>query len=843
MAGPGGKEVGRISIRVVPDTSKTRSQLKRDLKKVVAGLKIKIPVVLDGLAKAEAALDALARNRKVKLEVDVDRDIDLPSLSKEKLDVKVDVDSSEVQRFVAYVKSLRPTIHVDVDVDRRSMANLDRQLASRRMKVDVDIDTSNVKNVDRDLNVARNGFRGLSNSIGDASSNMQGLSGHTKAMIALVLALAPVLTGVIATFIAGIPALISAFGAAATTIALGMDGIKKAFEALTPALDKLKSRVSAVFERQLAPIVQSLIPMIDRLTPSFETMAGSLVTMASGFTKVITSAQGMAVIEQIMSKTSQLFENLGPTIATLTGGFLTLSNVAADSFGSLHSVFNVFATEFNKFANEMANSPALANAFTGLEHALNGLTVGFFDLMRAGITTMGTLGPAIGRFFMSFGELSKGLIPILGSLMQIVLDLASAFMSAFAPVLQRMAPIIQRVADMFSRFISQVFERVDFAGLIEKTAQSFTKLLDAVEPLIPMVADFVAQWIEMMAQVGADWFAAIIESVALLAEEFAKLMPVIAPLVPELVKLGTELLKLILNPELIQMMTQFLRMAMQAALVTGPMFIMAMKFLIQVLTFLAGVFRGLLSPMTNFRSAMERIGNIARTVSDAYEGLKQKFVDLVTTGLNKFEELKNGINEKLEAAKNWVQEKVDAIKTIFANVDLFSIGAAIIDGLSAGMLSKMGDVMAKAQSIANNIKAAFTSVGGFNINSPSKKMIPVGSSVIEGIEVGMDKRQDKLMQKPKTIAEKFTAAAEDAFKDVPKTIGQSWMDSLMGDLGFSSSGAFGSLIGQLIDPQVRWEEEQNVYVVKDLDEAERSSEKKKKKKSLQYTGPHMGRSV
>lgn len=56
--GPGGFSVGRVSIQVVPDTSKFREKLLAELKKEIKGLKVEIPVDVDA-AKAVAQLKAL----------------------------------------------------------------------------------------------------------------------------------------------------------------------------------------------------------------------------------------------------------------------------------------------------------------------------------------------------------------------------------------------------------------------------------------------------------------------------------------------------------------------------------------------------------------------------------------------------------------------------------------------------------------------------------------------------------------------------------------------------------------------------------------------------------------
>ena len=47
MSSPGGAEVGRVSVRVVPDTSRFRRELERELKSIQRSVRVRIPVDLD----------------------------------------------------------------------------------------------------------------------------------------------------------------------------------------------------------------------------------------------------------------------------------------------------------------------------------------------------------------------------------------------------------------------------------------------------------------------------------------------------------------------------------------------------------------------------------------------------------------------------------------------------------------------------------------------------------------------------------------------------------------------------------------------------------------------------
>lgn len=72
MAGPGGREVGRVSIRVLPDTSNFATSLHRYLERIERSLELDIPVSLDAhsVAQTEAELDVLTRDRNINIDLD-----------------------------------------------------------------------------------------------------------------------------------------------------------------------------------------------------------------------------------------------------------------------------------------------------------------------------------------------------------------------------------------------------------------------------------------------------------------------------------------------------------------------------------------------------------------------------------------------------------------------------------------------------------------------------------------------------------------------------------------------------------------------------------------------------
>lgn len=133
---PGGKTVGGVNIRVVPDTSK----FKRDIAALIAwfnGKKLKLEIEAD-TAKIRGELEELTRDRKVTL--------------------KVHADTAAARAAVRRMESTRGTIRVGVDVDRAAAAAARREVGRDiDVKLDPKINEAQIaaafKFLERDLKV------------------------------------------------------------------------------------------------------------------------------------------------------------------------------------------------------------------------------------------------------------------------------------------------------------------------------------------------------------------------------------------------------------------------------------------------------------------------------------------------------------------------------------------------------------------------------------------------------------------------------------------------------------------------------------------------------------------
>lgn len=165
------KTIGRVAVKVVPDTSKFRSELKALLEKEEANLRLSIPLELDAdglkadLARTVKELEAYAKREKIHIETKVDSDTLTRSL-KDALDESTHIARSEgidVSEAISRVDSKRlseglneafrrhmDSVALDIDTAqaeheaRSFLDRLERDIEHRRFELGAALDEDSV---------------------------------------------------------------------------------------------------------------------------------------------------------------------------------------------------------------------------------------------------------------------------------------------------------------------------------------------------------------------------------------------------------------------------------------------------------------------------------------------------------------------------------------------------------------------------------------------------------------------------------------------------------------------------------------------------------------------------
>lgn len=504
MSSPGGSTIGRVSVKVVPDTSKFKQELQAQLKKIEKSLKIEIPVE----ANTKRATAQLA-------------------LLKKKLD------------------ALDKNVKINIDQD----GDLSKRLTK----------------------------------IGDsASSAGQGFSSMSRFAligIAVLVLLAPALA-LIATLLAGLPSLLFLLGAAFAAVALGMDGITKAASVFGPSIEKLKSSLSATFEKGLTPVFQQLNTIFPVLEAGLNRVADGLIVMAQGFTNVVTSAAGMAQIETFLSNTGLFFEQITPGVEAFTRILLTLASEGSKLFGELAGVINTFTASFEAMINSAVASGTFEAAIKGLADVTGTLLNVFTQLFGAGLEAMTILGGPISTLLQGFGDILVALMPALTALSQVIFDVLGQALTALAPIIEALMPAFLKLAEIVTQLASGALTAL--APLLEIVAKIVGDVLlaalTAIQPLIGPLVGLFTQLATILGDFLMQALTALMPLIMSLIQFIVDLVAALMPLIPPLLELAQVIFQALMDI-IIQLMPHIMRIAEEVL----PLLLQAITDLVPVL--------------------------------------------------------------------------------------------------------------------------------------------------------------------------------------------------------------------------------------------------------------------
>ncbi|SHS97897.1 Phage-related protein [Mycobacteroides abscessus subsp. abscessus] len=377
--GPGGKEVGRISIRVVPDTTRFRDRLKKDLEALEKTLKGELGMTpdMDGFREKVKAATA-GMEAKVKVDADTNpakaaldrfqRRMSSDDGIKLKLDPKFDYALRQRLKKMGAIK-----VPVELTFRQKLSGFLKKGFSE-----------------DNKFGRLNRGILDIGDSAFKAVTGVRAFGMSLVSIVAIASLLVPAISIVSGALIA-LPGILTGLVAPIAAVALGLDGIKKAAEnaGIPAAFKSLQATVSQVFAEGLTPVFTRLLDIMPALKTGFSAVAGGVVSMADGFVNAITSSRGMAQIEGTLFNIGDALTRAAPGIENFTSGMLTLVNSFSTKFPGMADAFNGFAERFLNWVEKITTIDASGTsqfdrAMQGLGETLKGLGGVVGDLILKG---------------------------------------------------------------------------------------------------------------------------------------------------------------------------------------------------------------------------------------------------------------------------------------------------------------------------------------------------------------------------------------------------------------------------------------------------------------------------
>lgn len=507
--GPGGFSVGRVSVKVVPDTSDFRKDLIRELKAAVKGVKVEIPVELN-TKSALAQLKILDQILK-KVDRTVTPKIDLKTTNSDGL--------GELNK------------------------NLDK--------------------LKDNANKASDGFSRMSHAalIGIA---VLLLAAPLIALIATLLAGLPSLMLALLAPIAAVSLGMEGFKKAAEKFTPTVDRLKKSLSAnfqdgLTPVFERL-NKLAPTLDVGLNKVADGLIHILDQLSlfltaPDNMKMLERILANVGFFLKEISPAinQGVAAFLKLSDVASASFGILASTLNDFSTSFLEMvdrisqSGQLTSSLEGLNKVLGALLQGFvdlfeagikamSVLGGPMAN---FIGAFLGLVvdlmPALTALSNLVFNVLGAAFEALRPvikeLTPAFEKFTSILGQLLTGAIkalaPILLALGNILGDVILKVLSAIEPFIPGFLAFFEKLGFLIGDFLLGAFTAL--APFLDQFLAFFQELLIALMPLMPVLIQFASEVLKTILDILGQMGPELVE---LGRELFPTLLQVIRDLVP-----------------------------------------------------------------------------------------------------------------------------------------------------------------------------------------------------------------------------------------------------------------------------------------------------------------------
>jgi hypothetical protein len=471
VAGPGGREIGRVSVRVLPDTAVFGRSLSRYLARVERSSRVQITATLDdkqlaGDARRLAKLAEQGATVTVPAELDTDRV------------------ESEFQRLVRGLAG--ESVSLRVDLDQRDLARV--QQAGRDFTR-----LASVTFAIGGLAAATSGLAGLAVGAAQAAGALLVLP---AAGFAAAAALGTLVVGMqgFGTALSSMddPA---AFAEALENLAPSARETAQAVKALQPAFTGLRLDVQ---ERLFAGMAATITQLAGSYLPILRTglggIAGELNTGARAFADFLTSSQSLGDTSSILGNVRSALAALAPAGVAFAAVLRDITTVGSSFLPGLAGGLASAAERFRAFIAEARASGQLATWIQGGITAVGQLGQILRNLGSIVASVFGALDNSGGGFLAFLADATGQLAAlldsaqgaeVLGALAEFAATAGTALSGVLGAALTELGPVLAELAPALSVFVTQL-------------SGAFVTALRIAGPLLQQFASFLsanASWL------------------------------------------------------------------------------------------------------------------------------------------------------------------------------------------------------------------------------------------------------------------------------------------------------------------------------------------------------------
>lgn len=642
------RSAGRVTIRVIPDSTSFRRDLRTALERVENTMEAKIPAKLTLTRESIAELKAQLRDLQVRIKIE-------PYVTKEDLhnlkkniedvdpDVRVGLNTGIAAARLAYLTRDRE-VTIFARVNKASVLAAAETLAAlsgaRLLGNVFENFWDSIKNLDKSaprIAAISTGFIALGSILGAAVSNVAGLAASFAQLGQTAVLLPALLTG------AGISigVLIAAFKDMKTVLA-----------DLAPAFHTLQDNISAKFWKEAAqPIrdmVNTLLPTLNRELGQLATAWGRVIgALANEIKGNVTPEE----LTKMMGNLTRAVDIAARAMKPLVAAFNTLGSFGSEYLPRLSEWFVKLSDQFNNFIQDASKDGSLKRwaeqgitAFKDLGRVLKETVRVFAALSRAATAAGGS----------SFAQLADGLKKLADTMnnasfqttlttilfsAHLAVDGLIDGLNRLGPGLANFAPTIARVFGEVGKILGQFGE--DLGALLSSPElqtglvrffSGFLTFLTDLKPAMKPLGEIVGVIGDIAGTLLSSFGPVLTEAIKELAKVFSAvwqalkpLVPVLSDLVIKLLPSFSEILMVIAKdvlPELVPLIAELAPIFADLLIAFAPVLVEFLK--------------NFAAALKEMKPYIKPIAEAIKDLSDAFKGLPLAFYQAGTGNMGGF---------------------------------------------------------------------------------------------------------------------------------------------------------------------------------------------------------------
>lgn len=571
------KSAGRVSIRVLPDSTGFRRDLKKALDRIENSMsvKIKVNLIVDNsqLAEMKRQIEALA----ITIKPNIDMDLTVPQ--------------ADIERIKQQIEAMNPEVQVDMNLNTAAAsARIATLTRDRIMRIWPTVMGNGLKNVGKHLAA----IAGMSWIVGEIDRGLKFL--RSIDTHAINLAKSALMFGSVISIAAGAaqalfavgdamikltglllvaPALVSSFGIGLYALILPLKNIKEELSSLAPAFNEMHAAMNRSFwdeaKEPIETMANHLLPtlsekmiaasksmgmltgefarsygehvtierfalMFDRVLESMDTVRGAVDPLIQAFTTL--GLHGTKYLNRLSKAIVNVSEDFNNWIQLndQNGNLEKWTEDAISSFkefgGVIKGVWNVFGAL--NTAIKTAGGPTLKDLHTGLDNLAATMdSPAFQEAMVHVFRGMNTAIKEIGKGIASLGPGLASIAPEIEAAFTLVGATMKTLLGYFGQIMEH--PAVQKgLVDMFSGLLKGVRALEPAIPVLSEMLGSLLTLLGTVlENVGKLVSTILVEWGPSLLKLS-ETFDSLAEPLRVMAEDVVRaLTPAIKTLVDD----------------------------------------------------------------------------------------------------------------------------------------------------------------------------------------------------------------------------------------------------------------------------------------------------------------------